>query len=86
MAGFLAGVSVSRPFLFCAPDSAVLCHGCQPGQGGWAAAPWMPSASGVPRGRLKIEQQMLLFQRSICFMPETNVDFLKRLSITHNSF
>lgn len=61
-------------------------RGRLPGRGGWAAAPRVPSASGVPRGGLRIEQQMLLFRRSARFMPETDVDFFfRRLSMTHNS-
>lgn len=61
VACFLAGVNPSRPFLFCPPDSDVLCNGvwARAGRGGRLVRGWMPSASRVHRGRLKIEQQML---------------------------
>lgn len=77
-AGFLAGRGVSRPFLFCPADSAALCNGCQPAQGGAGGCSGGASASGVHRGTLKIERQMLFFQRSICFMLKTDVDFFKK--------
>ena len=51
--------------------------GCEPGQGGAVGSgPWMPSASGVHRGRLKIEQQMLFSKSPFDSCPkQLHMDF-----------
>ena len=71
MAGLLAGANIARPFLFCPPDSAVLCNGCEPGQGG--AVGWAVDAVSLwgPQGKTQNRTANAFFQKSTCFTPKT---------------
>ena len=72
VACFLAGVNASRPFLFCPPDSDVLCNGvwARAGRGGRL---WSVDAVSLwgPQGKTQNRTTNAFFQKSIWFMPKT---------------